>query len=111
MSELDIEIRYGFISRENTEILPTPPAKSGISVRVFEEDEDNQWRNGILVKRSRGIERTRGRIAIGIAMDELDSQVIQAREEGKVPLRVAGPAKKLPDFIAKTGLKSANLMF
>jgi len=110
MPENSIEIRYGLINPEATSNFPQGKDSKDVSVRIFEEHEDRQWCTGILSRRYSGSKLPFSRTRHERSMDELGAKVAEAREEGKVPFRVAGPKTKVPGFLRKAGIAEIELV-
>lgn len=109
MPETDTYIRYGFICENKAGDLPeTPPEE--FSLRVFEKGEDSQWRTGVLMSRAKRAGRSFRGLFTDELMADIETRAARAREEGKVPLRVAGPPESVTGFMAKIGVEPADLM-
>ena len=102
MAETDTEIRYGLTRPETIEGFPEGKVAKNISVRVFEEQEDTQWCVGVLMRRFRGARSFRPERRMD-AINGLNTRVSEAREDGRVPFRIAGPREKVSSFLQKTG--------
>lgn len=110
MSEKDTLTRYGLVESRVAETIPKPPARSGLFVRVFEPNEDSQWRTGVLMEKSRTTGRSPRSVFSDEAVDTLDAQIAEAREKGQVPVRVVGPADAVPQFLGRAGITQASLV-
>lgn len=109
MPEKNTYTRYGFICEKKAEGLANTSADD-FSLRIFEEGEDTQWRTGLLMSRAKRAGRSFRSLFTDELMAEIDSLAAQARADGKVPLRVAGPSESVPGYMAEIGVESADLM-
>jgi hypothetical protein len=109
-SEIDIAMRYGLIERERADQLPEEKTPEGLVVRIFDEDEDRQWRMGVLMARA----KNKG-VTLRIKPDDpepaiQDETAAQARREGKVPFRIVGPKAAIPGFLKQAGLAEVEFI-
>jgi hypothetical protein len=109
VSELGSFSRYGLISKEKAAELEKLPSSGGMFVRVFSENEDRQWRNGVIISKAKSTRRSPNTVFDREAK-AIEAKVEQARQEGLVPFRIAGPDTKVSRFLHNTGIAEVDLV-
>lgn len=102
--ERERAIVYGFVGPEEAEGLAITEAPKGVTPRIFEPDEDDQFRNGIVMQRKKQNRNLNDKNRLEQAFQEVDTVIGEAREEGKVPVRVTGPEKGVAELLEKAGI-------
>lgn len=110
MPEKDTLTRYGLVEKGVAEAIPEPPKESGLFVRVFEPGEDSQWRMGALMARAKARRMSFRTVSSREVTEQMDARVAEARERGRIPVRVVGPADAVPQFLGRAGITQSDLV-
>lgn len=109
MSELNNFSRYGLASQEKVAELAKKRSPADIFIRLFSEEEDRQWRNGVIMAKAKATRRSPNTIFDQEA-EIIEAKVEHARQEGLVPFRIAGPDTKVSRFLHNTGIAEVDLV-